>query len=88
MTAAVEQVNPYGDDEVNAYMTGPHPHARHSAVDFLNSRRPPAVELAPGESILHVQRTYHLHGDRGVLDGVAKRLLGAPLAEIETAFDN
>jgi hypothetical protein len=38
--------------------------------------------FAPGASLRHVQRTFHLQGPESELDAIAKAALGVSLAEI------
>ena len=46
----------------------------------------PAAALAPGASLTHVHRTFHVQGDAKDLDALALELLGVSLATIEKAL--
>ena len=48
----------------------------------------PAVALKPGQSIEHMQRTFHFEGDEQQLDQIARSVLGVSLREINTALPN
>ena len=81
------QARPYGGDVVNSYNDGPPaPGAKPLGPFYELETSSPAAALAPAASLVHRQRTLHLVGDRPGLDRVARRLLGASLAEIEAAF--
>jgi hypothetical protein len=81
------QDNPYGGDAANAYNDGPAtPGAKPMGPFCELETSSPAAALAPGASLTHVRRTMHMSGPRAALDGVARAVLGVPLAEIEGAF--
>ena len=42
--------------------------------------------VKPGETMRHVQRTFHIQGSEAELDPLAQKLLGANLDVIKTAF--
>ena len=46
----------------------------------------PAAALKPGETIKHVQRTFHIQGPEELLEPLATKLLGVGLEEIKRAF--
>jgi hypothetical protein len=46
----------------------------------------PAAALAPGQSILHVHRTYHFQGPESKLDPIARATLGVSISEIKSAL--
>ena len=46
----------------------------------------PAAALAPGKSLTHVHRTFHLSGPEPALDAVAQATLGVSLSAIKAAF--
>jgi hypothetical protein len=78
---------PYAGDVVNSYNDGPNkPGAAPLGPFYEIETSSPAVALDPGESITHVQRTFHFTGEAGALDTLARSLLGVSLAEIEGAF--
>jgi len=45
-----------------------------------------AAALKPGETMRHVQRTFHIQGSEAALDPLAQQLLGVSLGDIDSAF--
>lgn len=81
------QKNPYSGDVVNAYNDGPpSPGAKAMGPFYELESSSPAKELQPGESLRHTQTTFHFQGEQTALDSLASRLLGATIAEINSAF--
>jgi hypothetical protein len=71
----------------NSYNDGPpSPGAKPLGPFFEMESSSPAASLAPGESLAHLHRTFHLTGTETALDPVARAVLGVPLAEIKAAF--
>jgi hypothetical protein len=82
-----DMADPYAGDVVNAYNDGPPtPGAKPLGPFYELETSSPAAELAPGETLTHVHRTFHFVGPRAALDSLAQRLLGPSLGEIERAF--
>lgn len=80
------QDDPYKGDAINSYNDGP--------VDggilgpfFEIETSSPALALAPGESYLHVHRTFHFTGDLSELDSISRSILNVSLREIAGAFE-
>ena len=70
-----------------AYNDGPpEPGAKPLGPFYELETSSPGAELAPGETLRHVSRTYHVQGEEGKLDGFAVKLLGVPLGEIRIAL--
>lgn len=81
------QEDPYGGDVVNSYNDGPPaPGKKPEGPFFELETSSPAAALAPGQSLTHVHQTFHFAGDSYALDKAARKLLGAPLSEIESAL--
>ncbi len=81
------QKQPFRGDVVNSYNDGPPaPGARPLGPFYELETSSPAAALAPGASLTHVHRTFHLEGDEAALDAVARRLLGVSLERIRTAL--
>ncbi len=81
------QDNPYAGDVINSYNDGaPEPGAAPLGPFYELETSSPAAALKPGETMKHVQRTFHIHGSEPDLNPLAKRLLGATLEEIKSAF--
>lgn len=79
--------DPYRGDAENSYNDGPPaPGAEPMGPFFEMESSSPAAALAPGESIGHVHRTFHLTGPEEALDQLSRRVLGLPLSAIKDAF--
>lgn len=82
-----DHADPYAGDLINAYNDGPPAVGEAPLGPFYElETSSPALPLAPGESITHVQTTIHLIADPGALDAVARAALGVSLEEIRNAF--
>lgn len=82
------QDDPYGGDAVNSYNDGPPAPGMNPLGPFFEMESSsPAVALAPGESVQHAHRTFHLTGFESQLDSVARSLLGVSLTDLKAAFD-
>lgn len=78
---------PFAGDVVNSYNDGPPaPGAKPLGPFYELETSSPAAALAPGASLVHRHRTLHMVGDEAALDRVARKVLGAGLAEIAGAF--
>jgi len=81
------QPDPYGGDAENSYNDGPaSPGAKPLGPFYELESSSPAAALAPGASLAHVHRTFHLRGPKAELDRVARAVLGVSLDEIANAF--
>ena len=81
------QDKPYSGDVINSYNDGsPEPGKPPLGPFYELETSSPAAALKAGESLRHVQRTYHIHGSESELDSLAKQLLGVRLDEIKSAF--
>lgn len=81
------QDNPFRGDTANAYNDGPAtPGAKPMGPFYELESSSPAAALAPGESLAHTHRTFHLSGPKPALDAVARATLGVSLDEITDAF--
>ena len=79
--------NPYQGDVLNSYNDGPLNGGEALGPFYELETSSPAVGLAPGEAITHVQHTFHFEGDKAILNQIALATLGVSLEEIDTAFD-
>jgi len=81
------QDHPFQGDTANSYNDGPAtPGAKPMGPFYELESSSPATALAPGQSLLHSHRTFHLSGPQPTLDGVARSTLGVSLDEIKDAF--
>jgi len=81
------QKEPYAGDVINSYNDGsPEPGAAPLGPFYELETSSPASALRPGETLTHVQQTYHFHGPEEALDPLARRLLGVGLNTIKSKF--
>ncbi len=81
------QKEPYGGDVVNSYNDGPaKPGRKPDGPYFELETSSPAAALNPGETLTHRHQTFHLSGDRKVLEDLCREKLYSGLTEIEEAF--
>lgn len=81
------QEEPYRGDVVNSYNDGPPaPGAPQLGAFYELETSSPAAALAPGESLTHVHRTFHISGPEEELDRIARHLLQVSLEEVKAAF--
>jgi hypothetical protein len=78
-----QQENPFAGDAVNSYNDGEETPGGGQLGPFYEiETSSPAAELAPGQSLTHVHRTFHFHGPYESLDKLAIEALGVSLREI------
>lgn len=70
------QDDPFRGDVVNSYNDGPNELGRRLGDFYEIESLSPARELAPGEKLVHRQRTIHVTGPRELLEEVVKGTLG------------
>ncbi len=81
------QKEPFRGDVVNSYNDGaPKPGGKPLGPFYELETSSPAAALKPGKTMEHIHRTFHLQGPEKELDGIARSVLGAGLAEIKKAF--
>lgn len=81
------QEKPFAGDVINSYNDGSPEEGKLPLGPFYElETSSPAAALKPGETMKHVQRTFHIHGPEELLDPLAKKLLGASLEAIKSAF--
>ncbi|MCX7818803.1 MAG: hypothetical protein N2652_06320 [Kiritimatiellae bacterium] len=81
------QSDPFDGDVINAYNDGPPAPGLPPLGPFYEiETSSPGGELAPGATLRHVSRTYHVRGPRSALDVVARAALGVGLEQIERVF--
>jgi hypothetical protein len=78
------QDEPYRGDVVNSYNDGPpEPGAKPLGPFYELETSSPAAALGPGESIVHVHRTFHFVGPEDALDQISQEVLGTTLRQAE-----
>ncbi len=81
------QDNPYAGDVENAYNDGPPAPGVKPMGPFCEiESSSPAAALAPGQSLTHIRRTFHLTGSEAALNAVAEAELGVSLDQIKAVF--
>ncbi|MEI6891162.1 MAG: DUF6786 family protein [Pontiella sp.] len=81
------QKEPYAGDAINSYNDGsPEPGVDPMGPFYELETSSPAAALKPGETMQHVQRTFHIQGSEAELDPLAQKLLGVKLEDIKAAF--
>jgi hypothetical protein len=81
------QEKPFAGDVVNSYNDGPaSPGAKPLGPFYELETSSPAAALAPGGTLTHVHTTIHLAGPEKALDGIARKVFGVGLEEIEKAL--
>jgi len=79
------QEEPYRGDVANCYNDGPsYPGGSQLGKFYELESSSPAIELKPGGSVSHVQRTIHLSGSEDELDQVSMATLGVHLEDALT----
>lgn len=82
-----EQTEPYAGDVLNAYNDGsPEPEVAPMGPFYELETSSPAAALKPNQTMVHIQTTIHLQGDKEELNTIAKQLLGVSLNEIKAVF--
>lgn len=80
------QDKPFSGDAMNSYNDGPLEDGSQMGPFYELETSSPAAALKPGEKLEHVQFTFHLTGDKEILNKASLKVLGIPLDEIENAF--
>lgn len=81
------QDEPYRGDAINSYNDGPPaPGAKPLGPFYELETSSPAAALAPGASLEHLHRTFHIQGAEKDLDPIARAVLNAGIDEIKGVF--
>lgn len=81
-----EQAEPFKGDLINAYNDGPLANGAQLGPFYELESSSEALQLEPGESHMHIQRTYHFEGPQAELNEVAEAVLGLSLNDIGDVF--
>jgi len=82
------QKEPYAGDVLNSYNDGsPEPGKPPLGPFYELETSSPAAALKPGETLQHVQRTFHIQGTEEELNPIAVQLLGASLEAVNETFN-
>ena len=81
------QEKPYSGDVINSYNDGSPEERKPPLGPFYEPETSsPASALKPGETLKHVQRTFHIQGSEEQLTALSKQRLGVSLDSIKSAF--
>ncbi len=81
------QAKPFDGDVINSYNDGPpSPGAKPLGPFNELESSSPALELKPGEKVVHVQTTFHFQGDEKAMDKLVRAILGVSVDDIRNAF--
>jgi hypothetical protein len=81
------QKNPFGGDLINVYNDGPLESGAQLGPFYELESSSEALQLKPGESQIHIQRTYHFEGKEAELNEIAINILGVSVFDLKEAFD-
>lgn len=82
------QDNPYNGDAINSYNDGSvEPDGEQMGPFYELESSSPALELAPGQKTVHLQRTYHLYGTEVELALIFQELTNENIEVIQDAFN-
>ena len=81
-----KQVDPLSGDAVNSYNDGPVADGSIMGPFYEIESSSPAALLAPGETITHKQRIFHITGDENQLSLITEKLFNVSIPTIKTAF--
>ena len=80
------QSHPYSGSALNSYNDGPNDTGTRLGNFYEMESSSPALQLSPGQSGVHFQRTIHLTGNPTKLAAIAKKVLGVDLQALPTIF--
>jgi len=83
----VNQEEPFSGDLINAYNDGPLENGDQLGPFYELESSSEALQLQPGQSHIHIQRTFHFEGEEAELNEIALKTLGVSVFELKDAFD-
>ena len=81
-----DQEDPFAGDVINSYNDGPTEDGTVMGPFYEIETSSPGAALAPGESLSHVQYTFHLQGDEARIGALIEALFGVKLDRIAGCF--
>lgn len=81
-----DQDDPFTGDVINSYNDGPVEDGSVMGPFYEIETSSPGAELAPGDSLTHVQKVVHIQGKDEQLAPIVKKLFGADLEVIKGKF--
>jgi hypothetical protein len=81
------QEHPFKGDVINSYNDGPaKPGAKPMGPFYELESSSPAKELKSGQSVVHIQTTFHFRGDDEAIGHLSQAVFGVSTAQIKQAF--
>ena len=80
------QEDPFAGDVINSYNDGPVEDGSIMGPFYEIETSSPGAELAPGASLVHIQKVIHIQGKDEQLAPIVQKLFGADLNVIKTKF--
>jgi len=80
------QQEPFKGDVLNSYNDGPLADGSQMGPFYELESSSPAANLKPGESLSHINQTFHFQGNEEILNTLALKIFGISLEEIKSAF--
>ena len=80
------QKDPFAGDVINSYNDGPMADGSQMGPFYELESSSKAAFLKPGESLGHIQRTFHFGGDEKALSEISVKKLGVTIDEIKKVF--
>ena len=80
------QKDPFAGDVINSYNDGPMADGSQMGPFYELESSSKAAFLKPGESLGHMQRTFHFGGDEKALSEISVKKLGVTIDEIKKVF--
>jgi len=77
------QENPFSGDAVNAYNDGPNDTGNQLGEFYELESSSPGAMLAPGDSLIHIHRTFHFTGSSKGLEQLFKSITRHELSEVK-----
>ena len=80
------QKDPFAGDVINSYNDGPMADGSQMGPFYELESSSKAAFLKPGESLGHIQRTFHFGGDEKALSEISVKKLGVTIDQIKKVF--
>jgi hypothetical protein len=77
------QTDPFGGDAVNAYNDGPNETGNQLGKFYELESSSPAAFLEPGDSLVHIHRTFHFTGSKGGIEMLFKGATDRSISELK-----
>ena len=81
------QEEPFKGDLINVYNDGPLANGAQLGPFYELESSSEALQLEPGQSHIHIQRTYHFEGSEQDLNAISEKVLGVSLLKLEDSFN-